>query len=431
MTPEITDGRADLFSMAFWHQPPAQRAAFFARLRQLDHPMFFPEAKVYIAKQGKGYYALVRHDDVSAASRDATVFSSEPCANSVPDLPRWTARYFGSMINMDDPEHARIRRVVSRAFTPRVLAKAESDIQRAAGRIVDDLIAAESADFVPAVAARLPLWVICDMMGIPESERAMVRRCASIILGNEDPEYTGSRRVAGSDLLTGARGFVMLMGAARRLRRLAMDLGRQRRERPTDDLTSMLVNANVDGEHLTAQQLGSFFILLVLAGAETTSNAIAHGLSLLTGHPEQRALLTEDFDAHITGAVNEIVRYSTPVIWFRRTLTRDHEMNGHSYAAGDKVVLFYNSANRDETVFTDPDTFDITRDPNPHVGFGGPGPHYCLGAHLAKREVTAMFRELLRRLPDIRAVGEPERLTSSFINGIKHLPCEFTVPVQR
>lgn len=431
MTAEILGNAENLSSMEFWRRPLAERDASFAQLRKLDHPQFYAEPMAHIAKRGKGYYALVRHADVTAASRNAKVFSSQPCATNIPDLPRWLARYFGSMINMDDPQHARLRRVISRAFTPRTLTKAESAIRRAARRIIDDLIATGPCDFVPSVAARLPLWVICDMMGIPDSQRAVVRRCADIVIGNDDPEYTGPAPVADSDLLTGARGFVMMMGAARRLRKLAIDLGRQRRRKPTNDLISVLVNANVDGEHLSAQQLGSFFILLVLAGAETTRNAIAHGLTLLTHHPEQRALLAGNLDTYIGGAVEEIVRYSTPVIWFRRTVTCDHVMNDHIYRAGDKVVLFYNSANRDETVFAEPGTFDITRDPNPHVGFGGSGPHYCLGAHLARRELAVIFRELLLRLPDIRAAGEPEPLVSTFINGVKHLPCDFTAVRER
>ncbi|NED58584.1 cytochrome P450, partial [Micromonospora aurantiaca] len=203
------------------------------------------------------------------------------------------------------------------------------------------------------------------------------------------------------------------------------DLGRRRREDPADDLTSALVNANVDGESLTDQELGSFFILLVVAGNETTRNAIAHGLDLFTRNPDQRALLTEDFDGRIAGAIEEIVRYVSPVIWMRRTATRDTVLNEREIKEGDKLVLYYWSANRDESVFTDPEKFDILRDPNPHVGFGGPGPHFCLGAHLARREITVMFRELLRRTPDIRAAAEPDRLESNFINGIKRLPYTF------
>jgi cytochrome P450 len=414
----------NLSDLDFWGLPPREREAAFATLRAQPAPMFFKELKLPVIRTGAGFYALVRHTDVVAASRNAEVFSSEPCSNSIADLPRYMARYFGSMINMDDPRHAKIRRIVSRAFTPRVLAKLEEDLQRAATQIVDDLIAQGPGDFVSSVAARLPVQVICDMMGIPEEQRDMVLRRTNVILGIGDPEYNGGRQ---GDIgrLSMLNGVLRLMTAGYALNRLAQRLARQRRKNPGDDLISALVTADVDGERLTDEELGSFFILLVVAGNETTRNAMSHGLKLLTDNPEQRALLLSDFDGRIGPAIEEIVRLSTPVIQFRRTVTRDHEMNGQTYRAGDKVLLYYNSANRDEEVFEDPDAFDITRSPNPHVGFGGPGPHFCLGAHLARREITVMFRELFTRLPGIRATGEPDRLYSSFINGIKHLPCEF------
>ncbi|MDH2428203.1 cytochrome P450 [Sphaerisporangium sp. TRM90804] len=406
----------DLSDIPFWLQPPNRREEAFRRLRRLDRPVHMRENHIPFVGGGPGYYALVRHADVSEASRNAGVFSSEPTANSVPDMPRWLAVYFGSMINMDDPRHARLRRIVSRAFTPKVLAKMEEDLARAAREIVDRAVAEGPGDFVTQIAARLPVRVICDMMGIPPSHHDLVLRRTNIILGNADPEYSGLR--PDMSRWNVAKGLLRLLNAGRHLSVLARGLGRERRREPTGDLTSILVNGE---EHLTPQELGSFFILLVVAGSETTRNAVAHGLKLFTDNPGQRELLLDDFEARIPGAVEEIVRYSTPVIQFRRTLTRDHEMNGQQYRKGDKVLLFYNSANRDEAVFTDPDTFDITRDPNPHVGFGGPGPHYCLGAHLARREITVMFRELFTRLPQIRSTGEPDRLLSNFVNGIKHM----------
>jgi cytochrome P450 len=413
MVAAVTD--VDLSEIAFWGRSQEDRMAAFGRLRQLDRPMFVKENKIPFFGQGPGYYALVRHADIAEASRNAGVFSSEPTANSIPDMPRWMAVYFGSMINMDDPRHARLRRIVSRAFTPRILAKMEEDVAKAATKIVDE--APGEGDFVSQLAARLPVQVICDMMGIPPSRHEAVLRHTNLILGNTDPEYTGIE--ADFKRSNVARGLVKLLAAGHDLSRMAQRLGRERRRNPTGDLTSLLVNGE---ERLTTQELGSFFILLVVAGSETTRNAISHGLKLLTDHPDQRELLLSDFDTYMPAAVEEIIRYSTPVIQFRRTLTRDHEMNGQAYRKGDKVVLFYNSANRDETVFADPDAFDITRNPNPHVGFGGPGPHYCLGAHLARREVTVMFRELFTRMPGIRASGRPSYLLSNFINGVKHLP---------
>ncbi|MBT2226661.1 cytochrome P450 [Nonomuraea sp. NEAU-A123] len=410
----------DISQLMFWGLPQAERMAVFRRLRQLDQPVFLAEQAVPFIKGGPGYYALVRHADVSEASRNAAVFSSEPCSNSVPDMPRWLAVYFGSMINMDDPRHARLRRIVSRAFTPRILSKMEEDLATAAAEIVDQAIEEGPGDFVAQIAARLPVRVICDMMGIPATFHDMVLRRTNVILGNADPEYTGIDPEFSR--VNVARGLAKLLHAGFSLNRLAARLGDERRRHPTGDLVSLLVNGE---ERLTSQELGSFFILLVVAGSETTRNAIAYGLKLFTDHPDQRELLLDDFDGRVTKACDEIVRYSTPVIQFRRTLTRDHEMNGMSYKKGDKVLLFYNSANRDETVFRDPDAFDITRDPNPHVGFGGPGPHYCLGAHLARREMTVMFRELFTRLPGIRSEGEPDFLLSNFINGIKHLKYTF------
>ncbi|MFC6930193.1 cytochrome P450 [Actinomadura yumaensis] len=251
-------------------------------------------------------------------------------------------------------------------------------------------------------------------MGIAEDRYRTVLDATNVILAGNDAEFLPAgdpEQVA-----------LALLEAGQTLKDIVEDLGRKRRVEPADDLVSALVNANIDGESLTDQELGSFFILLVVAGNETTRNAIAHGLDLFTRHPGQRALLTGDFEARIPGAVEEIVRYVSPVTWMRRTATRDTTLNGQDVKEGDKLVLYYWSANRDETVFEDADRFDILRDSGGHVGFGGPGPHFCLGAHLARREITVMFRELLRRHPGVRATAEPERLEASFINGIKRLP---------
>jgi cytochrome P450 len=297
-----------------------------------------------------------------------------------------------------------------------MIAKFEENVRRTAAAIVDDLVAAGPCDFVPAVAARLPLTIICDMMGIPDDQYEMVLAKTNIILSGADPEFLSE------DL---DEAVTRLLTAGQELADLVTGLAAARAQAPADDLVSALVTANIDGEQLTGAELASFFILLVVAGNETTRTALSHALMLLTQFPEQRALLLADLGGRIGGAVEEIVRYSSPVLFMRRTLTRDYTMNGQEYHEGDKVVLYYYSANRDEAVFPDPERFDITRAPNPHVGFGAPGPHYCLGAHLARRELTVMLRELLTRVPDITA-GEPDRLLSSFVNGIKRLPCQFT-----
>jgi cytochrome P450 len=407
----------DLSDTQFWARPMAEREQAFALLRGLRTPAFFAEPEISFAPRGPGYYALVKHADILEASRTPDVFSSgQGGATNIPDMPAEFAEYFGSMINMDDPRHARLRRIVSRAFTPKMIKQFEADVESAATKIVDDLLAkGPGCDFVTEVAARLPLKIICDMMGIPERDYGFVFDRSNLILGGFDPEF------AGPDINKIAE---RLLTAGMELQQLVQDLAAQRTDEPTGDLTSSLVNANIDGERLTMQELGSFFILLVVAGNETTRNAISYGLRLLTRNPDQRALWLSDFDRHTPTAVEEIVRLASPVNFMRRKVTRDHEMNGHLYREGEKVLLYYWAANRDAEVFADPDRFDVTRQPNPHVGFGGPGPHFCLGAHLARREITVMFRELLSRVPQIEG-GKPDRLHSSFINGIKHMECTF------
>ncbi|MEU9835588.1 cytochrome P450 [Streptosporangium sp. NPDC048047] len=415
--PIVSASDFDLSDYDFWARPMAEREHAFRLLRELPSPAFYQEPEVSFAPRGLGYYALVRHADILEASRTPEVFrSGEGGATNIPDMPPEFTEYFGSMINMDDPRHARLRRIVSRAFTPKMIKQFEADVDAAAARIVDDLlVTGPGCDFVTEVAAKLPLKIICDMMGIPEDRYGFVFDRSNTILGGFDPEYGGGNTASVAE---------KLLTAGMELQQLVQDLAASRVEEPTGDLTSSLVNANIDGEKLTAQELGSFFILLVVAGNETTRNAISHGLRLLTRNPDQRALLLADLDGRLPGAVEEIVRLASPVNFMRRKVMRDHEMNGHLYREGEKVVLYYWAANRDESVFADPLRFDITRSPNPHVGFGGPGPHFCLGAHLARREITVMLRELLRRVPDIEG-GGPERLHSSFINGIKHMTCEF------
>jgi len=414
--PALSRADIDLSDTEFWGLPLTQRQAAFAVLRAEEHPPFFAEPETPFAEPGPGYYALVRHADVVEASRNPEVFSSGRGATSIPDLPTEFNEYFGSMINMDDPRHARLRRIVSRAFTPRMITKFEGDVQQVAATIVDDLLAGGPCDFVEQVAARLPLTIICQLMGIPDSSYDLVLRDTNMILSGMDPDFLSEDP---------EQAVGQILGAGAELAGLVTSLAAERAGRPGDDLVTALATANIDGEQLTSSELASFFILLVVAGNETTRNAISHSLVLLTDFPGQRELLMADFDGRIGTAVEELIRYSTPVIFMRRTVTRDYRMNGHDYREGDKTVLYYWSANQDESVFADPLRLDITRSPNPHVGFGAAGPHFCLGSHLARREVSVMLRELLTRIPDIRSAGPPDRLLSSFINGIKHLPSTF------
>jgi methyl-branched lipid omega-hydroxylase len=405
----------DLSVNEFWALPWQDRYDAFARLRAVGRPVHFNEPENPFGTDTSGYYAFVSHADVTGASHQPELFSSARGATSTVDLPAEFNEYFGSMISMDDPRHARLRRIVSRAFTPRMIQKFEDDVQVTAASIVDDLLATGPCDFVQHVSSRLPLRIICQMMGIGDEHYDMVLRNTNMILAGADPEFVSE------DMDTAV---TQLLTAGQDLANLVTGLAAERAEDPRDDLVSALARANIDGEQLTPAELGSFFILLVVAGNETTRTAISHALNLLTENPDQRALLLADLDGRLPGAVEEIVRYASPVIWMRRSVTRDCTLNGNDYGEGDKVLLIYAAANRDEAVFADPGRFDITRSPNPHVGFGAAGPHFCLGAHLARREIRVMLRELMMRVPQIRASAEPDRLLSSFINGIKHLPCE-------
>jgi methyl-branched lipid omega-hydroxylase len=409
----------DLSSFEFWVAPEEYREGAFRTLRTQEPVKWFdapviPEGAEPIAfpVDLKGYWSLTAYDDIWHSSRNPQLFCSSRGGVNIQDMPIEIAEFFGSMIAMDDPKHARLRGIVQRGFTPKTIAQVESYVRTKATGIVDGLLERfpdGECDFVEEVAAPLPLQVICEMMGIPESDEKQVFNWTNIILGVGDPDV--------------APTFDDLLKVSMEIYAYAQALGDDRLKNPKEDLTSALMHAEVDGERLTTQEFGSFFILLVVAGNETTRNAISWGMKMLTEHPDQKALLYGDYDRRAKGAVEEFVRWATPVISFRRTATADTEIGGVKIAEGDKVVYWYNSANRDERQFTDPYRFDITRDPNPHLGYGAGGPHFCLGANLARREITVMFEELARRLPQLQATGEPARLQSSFIHGIKRMPC--------
>jgi len=407
----------DLSDMdGFWTRPVDERAAGFARLRRERPLAFFPEPFAGDLPPGPGFYAATRHRDIVEVSKSPQLYCSGQGASSIIDMPLEFREFYGSMIEMDDPRHARLRRVVSRAFTPAMIKQLETKVERVATDLVDEVIARGECDFVTEVAAQLPLRIICDMMGVAPSDWGFVLERTNIILGAGDPEYVPNPEAIAEELIR----------AGIELAQLVTSVAHERAVAPTDDVVSLLVTADVDGERLTPDEVASFFILLVVAGSETTRNAIAWGLKYLTDNPDQRQIWMDDFDAVAPTAVDEIVRLASPVIEMRRTATCDVELAGQQLHEGDKVVLFYWSANRDEEVFTDPERFDVRRSDNRHLGFGAPGAHFCLGAHLARREIMIMFRELFRRVPDIHATAEPDRLRSFFINGVKHLPCAFT-----
>jgi methyl-branched lipid omega-hydroxylase len=409
----------------FWARPWEEREGAFQLLRAERPLAFFEEPEISSAlanvlPKGPGYRAVTRHAHIAEISRHPEIYRSGQGATSILDLPDEMLEFFGSMISMDNPRHARLRRIVSAAFNPRRIRAIEDHIELVADKVINRVAELGGCDFVVEVAARLPLEVICEMMGIGPADYDTVFSASNIILSQGDPEY----------IAQGADPLVAFIEAGQQLSLLMSELAESRRGNPTDDVTSALVNTNIDGESLSASEVASFFILLVVAGNETTRNAISHGLLTLTEHPDQRALWQADPAGVGATAVDEIVRWATPVIWMRRTLAEDAVLGDETLHAGDKLLLYYNSGNRDEDMFEDSYRFDVRRNPNPHVGFGAAGPHFCLGAHLARQEINVMFRQLFERLPDIASAGEPDRLRSSFINGIKHLDCTFTpVPV--
>ena len=411
--PDIPLTDINLGSWDFWGRDDDVRDGTFATLRR-DAPISFHESFIGDGFSAiAGHWALTRYDDVFYASRHPENFSSA-AGITIGDQKPELAEYFGSMIAMDDPRHSRLRNIVRSAFTPRVLAMIEDSVRDRARRLVAAMVENHpdgTGEIVTDLAGPLPLQIICDMMGIPEEDHQRIFHWTNVILGLGDPDI--------------ATHFDEFFRVSMDIGAYATALAEDRRSRPGDDLTTSLVQAELDGERLTSGEVASFFILLVVAGNETTRNAISHGVLSLSRYPDQRNDWWSSYDEVAPTAVEEIVRWASPVVYMRRTATRDTELRGVKIAAGDKLTLWYGSANRDESRFADPWTFDVRRHPNTHVGFGGGGAHFCLGANLARREITVMLRELLTRLPDIRTTGEPEPLLSFFLNGIKRMP--FTI----
>jgi cytochrome P450 len=397
----------------FWKGSRQHRESVFATLRREAPVKFFPEIPLANFPVGPGYWALTKHDDIWHVSRNPELFCSGKGSN-IADLTVELNEFFGSMISMDDPKHVRLRTIVSKGFTPKEITRIEEYVKNKAKSIVDKVLAKygpnEEFDFVDNIAAPFPLQIICEMMGIPESDERQILDWTNVILGAGDPDFGGTLE--------------NLINVALEMFAYAQALGEARLANPTDDLTSVMMHSIVDGDRMSSQEFGSFFILLVVAGNETTRNAISHGLLQLTEHPDQKAAWYGDFESKTKGAVEEIVRWASPVIHFRRTATRDTEIRGVKIKAGEKVVMWYNSGNRDEEIYENPHQFNIARSLAPaQVGFGAGGPHFCLGANLARREIAVMFDEIRRRLPNLVVTGEPAYLQSNFINGIKRMPC--------
>jgi cytochrome P450 len=410
----------DIFlgDVEFWKRPLRERGEAFAVLREESRRgggMCFHEEVTVMGgdSAGPGYWSAVTFDDVQTVSRNGPAFSSASGVISNDPAPEYLA--VASIICMDDPKHTKFRRLVQRAFTPRTLAAVEESVRDRARRLVDAARETGGAcDFVDAFAAPLPLQVICDMLGIPEEDEEQVFHWTNVLLGVGDPELV----TVIDDLKASAMAFL----------EYAMALGTERAEHPGSDLSSLLMQAEVDGERLTPFEFAAFVVLLAMAGNETTRHAISWGMHLLTEHRDQRALLQANFEALAPRAVEEIVRWSTPVIHMRRTALVDTIVGDTKISAGEKVVMWYWSANRDEKMFEDGARFDIQRENAIEmVGFGGGGSHFCLGANLARREIQVMLGEIFKSLPDLEITGPPDRLQSNFFNVIKRMPCEFSV----
>lgn len=375
-----------------------------------------------------GFWSFTKYEDILYVSRHPELFISSmgiagaglrDTGDYVPPRPGDGGV---SLITMDPPRHVKMRRLVNKGFTPRAVNAMEPQIRAVTNEILDRVVSRDECDFVPEIASQLPLAVICGMMGLPQDVWPLMFELTNSVLGAGDPEYQAEvpEEIRGSGE---AERQTSMSGETRMLGYFAEILA-QRRKEPKDDLISILLEADVDGERLTEQDILAFCFLIILAGNETTRNAISGGLVTLCEHPEERARLQADMSL-IDGAVEEILRWTSPLHHMSRVATEDVEVRGTKIASGDRVFMWYPSANRDEDIFPDPYRFDITRTPNDHLAFGI-GEHFCLGAGFARKEMRVMFEELFRRFPDIQVAGPPERLRSNFINGIKHLPVTFT-----
>jgi cholest-4-en-3-one 26-monooxygenase len=357
----------------------------------------------------EGYWVVTRHADVVAVSRDSDTYSSwentaiirhqDGATRDQIELQRFV------MLNIDPPQHTKLRGIVSRGFTPRAINSLRSALEARAEQIMADALAGGTGDFVIDVAAELPLQAIAELMGVPAGDRRKVFDWSNDMVGYDDPEYVADPAAAAAELI----GYSMAMAE-------------DRRQCPRDDIVTKLVHAQLDGGQLSPDEFGFFVILLAVAGNETTRNAISHGMLAFFEHPEQWELFRAE---RPETAADEIIRWATPITVFQRTALADTTLGGQEIKKRQRVGLFYRSANFDEEVFDHPERFDVTRSPNPHLGFGGSGAHFCLGANLARLEIELIFNAIADRMPQIRLAGDPVRLRSGWLNGIKKLPVSY------
>jgi cholest-4-en-3-one 26-monooxygenase len=390
------------------------------RFQRLEHHEMFKRLRAedpvswHEYPGGQGFWNVVSHADVVTVSRDSELYSSEVGGVTIMDAD--AAGGFDTrglmMLYTDPPRHTRYRLLVNKGFTPRMIGLLEQYLQNRSRLIVDNVIERGSCDFVVDLASELPLQAIAEIMGVPQEDRHLIFEWSNAMIGADDPEFEG-----------GAEGAHAASGA---LYAYVNELAKERHRDPRDDIVTKLINAEVDGEKLSELEFDMFMLLLSVAGNETTRNTTSWGMWALMQNPDQYAALRDDPDAKLPSAVEEILRWASPVYHFRRTTTAPTVIQGREIAEGDKVVMWYISANRDEAVFDDPFRFDIDRVPEEQVAFGGGGHHFCLGANLARMELKLIYRELLERIPDMHLVAEPDILRSNFIGGIKRMPVEFT-----
>jgi cytochrome P450 len=396
--------------LSFWALTAEEREPSFKILRD-ERPISWhpPIEGALVPAPVDGVWVVTRNEDISYVSKNPELFCSGGGV-MIEAIPEELLEAAASFLAMDAPKHFALRKLINSVFTPRQVAKIQDQVNNQAVRIVDELLKTSDGDFVDQVSKRLPLWTVYEMIGLSADKRDEAAHHADGIVSWNDADVAAGREPGQvvNDSLVGTLT-------------IGLELAQQRRAHPQADLMSLLVEAEVDGRRLTDDELGAFFNLLSVAGNDTTRNTITLITMALQDHPDQRALLQNDFDRHIDSAIEEFARWATPVMTFRRTAVRDTVLRDQEIKQGDWVLMMYSSGNRDERAFTNPNTFDIRRSPNPHVAFGGGGPHYCMGHFLAKIQLKALFRELIFRAPTLR-VGEPEYLTSNFVRAVKSLP---------
>jgi methyl-branched lipid omega-hydroxylase len=387
----------------FWDNDVDTRLRDFGTLRERSDGIEFLEVP-----DGPGFWSITSYPDVRTVTRDPDRFTST-AGFSMDDMPTELLEMMGSIIAMDDPKHQHYRNLVKVAFSPRAIRQMTDYVGELADEIVEHIREIREFDFVDTVGAHLPFQVIADLLAIPAADRPRLRELIDLILGATDDQV--------SDLQTAANAVVEFFG-------YTIDLGKDRRRNPGDDITSALMLAEIDGKHLTPQEFGSFVLLLAAAGNDTTRTGLAWAVHLLSEHPDQKLALAQDFDALQSNAIDEILRWSSPVLHMRRTATADTELGGHNICAGDKVVVWYMAANHDPAIFDHPDDFDIRRpNANEHFAFGSGGPHFCLGSGLARMEMRVVLDKLLGAFPGLHSTAPPDLLRSVFVHGVKKLPC--------